>query len=884
MAYPILAPNSTWYKSSALRSTITEINIVDSYTPTGSETESWNADVDNNGSIKCYRNGTVLTIAGNGSGKIAMNADSSSVFADTNKIDYFLICTAINGINLLDSSGVTNLARGFAYCQKLTELDLSSWDVSNVTTFNYAFGSNSTIGIRKMSLTMLKLSGISNKCTSFRSMFQNCNDLTTLDVSNWDTSSVTSMRATFSTCSSLMSLDVSNWDTSSVTDMNSTFANCVSLTALDISNWDTSSVTDMYFIFGATSSYGKMALTTLDVSNWDVSNVTNMSCMFQFCSNLTSLNLASWNVGKVINMKYMFTQCEKLTTIGDVSNWDVGKVTDMGFMFNKCTSLTTIGNVSNWDVGKVTTFKCMFQGGNYGNPAMKIKNLNVSNWNTSSCTDMSYMFYGCSGGLGAIDVSKWDVSKVTTFDHMFAHSYLKIGDVSNWYTPAATNMNAMFYSVANETLDVSKLVTKNVTCFDQMFENCQKLTKIIGLEKFDTSSSYGFSEMFQNCYMLKELDLSSFDTRKAKDGFAGSSNGSATTSMADIFTNMRRLEKITIGANFSFNGDGTSRNIAVLSTPNPEYIPGATGAWYTEEGIPYSSEEVLRHIPGTYYAFNPTGKEYLVKAETIKQLADAVRAKTGKSETINLVDMVTEIGEIPCGDTSMEDGFVTKTLSVYENNRVSSIGSYAFYNCSSLTSVSFPACTTIGGNALASCSSLTSVSFPACTTIGSSAFYSCSRLTSISFPACTTIGSYALAYCSSLTSVNFPACTTIGGNALTHCASLTSVSFPACTTINNHAFTNCTSLTSVSFPACTAIDRYAFQYCSSLTSIYLGASSVCTLSNSNAFSKTGIWSNKGSIFVPASLVSSYKTATNWTFFSNRIYSSDSGETNSGGVI
>jgi hypothetical protein len=50
------------------------------------------------------------------------------------------------------------------------------------------------------------------------------------------------------------------------------------------------------------------------------------------------------------------------------------------------------------------------------------------------------------------------------------------------------------------------------------------------------------------------------------------------------------------------------------------------------------------------------------------------------------------------------------------------------------------------------------------------------------------------------------------------------------------------------------------------------ASTVCTLKNSNAFSNTGIWSNKGSIFVPSSLVASYKKATNWTFFSNRIFS------------
>jgi hypothetical protein len=47
---------------------------------------------------------------------------------------------------------------------------------------------------------------------------------------------------------------------------------------------------------------------------------------------------------------------------------------------------------------------------------------------------------------------------------------------------------------------------------------------------------------------------------------------------------------------------------------------------------------------------------------------------------------------------------------------------------------------------------------------------------------------------------------------------------------------------------------------------------VCALSNSNAFSNTNIWSTKGSIFVRASLLDSYKTASHWSYFSNRIFS------------
>ena len=79
---PTLAEGYSWYKGSmAIISTITAIEIKDSYTPSGTPTESWNADVDNSGSIKAYVEGTKLTIAGNGAGKIMANANSGGAFS-----------------------------------------------------------------------------------------------------------------------------------------------------------------------------------------------------------------------------------------------------------------------------------------------------------------------------------------------------------------------------------------------------------------------------------------------------------------------------------------------------------------------------------------------------------------------------------------------------------------------------------------------------------------------------------------------------------------------------------------------------------------------------------------------------------------------------------
>ena len=204
------------------------------------------------------------------------------------------------------------------------------------------------------------------------------------------------------------------------------------------------------------------------------------------------------------------------------------------------------------------------------------------------------------------------------------------------------------------------------------------------------------------------------------------------------------------------------------------------------------------------------------------------------------------------------------------------ISSSAFYSCTRLTTASFPKCTHIGGNAFRGCASLTTVSFPECTSIGGSAFNRCTSLISASFPECTSIGDYAFGYCSSLTTVSFPVCTHIGGNAFRGCARLTTASFPVCTSIGDYAFGYCSSLTTVSFPKCTTISSSAFYCCYILISLYLTGYSYVSLAHSNAFSSTPIggYSSKtgqyGSIYVPASMLASYKTKTNWTYFSSRM--------------
>jgi surface protein len=99
----------------------------------------------------------------------------------------------------------------------------------------------------------------------------------------------------FANASSLTSLNVSNWDTSKVISMNGMFNNASSLTSLDVSNWDTSSVTRMSSMFD-----GASALTTIYASDkFDTSAVTNSTDMFAGASRLVGGNGTVYNANHV---------------------------------------------------------------------------------------------------------------------------------------------------------------------------------------------------------------------------------------------------------------------------------------------------------------------------------------------------------------------------------------------------------------------------------------------------------------------------------------------------------------------------------------------------------------------------------------------------------
>ena len=158
--------------------------------------------------------------------------------------------------------------------------------------------------------------------------------------------------------------------------------------------------------------------------------------------------------------------------------------------------------------------------------------------------------------------------------------------------------------------------------------------------------------------------------------------------------------------------------------------------------------------------------------------------------------------------------------SIVIEKSVTSIGNFAFTDCTALASVTIPnSVTSIGERAFFNCNSLISVSIPnSVISIGNSAFYRCSNLTSVTIPnSITSIGSGAFAGCSGLTSVTIPnSITSIGNYTFDDCSALTSVTIPnSVTRIGESAFYGCTGLKKVNTTDISAWCRISFDGISS---------------------------------------------------------------------
>lgn len=336
----------------------------------------------------------------------------------------------------------------------------------------------------------------------------------------------------------------------------------------------------------------------------------------------------------------------------------------------------------------------------------------------------------------------------------------------------------------------SVTIPNNVTSIgNDAFDGCGSLSSVT-ISTNVTSIGYA---TFRNCY-LTSVTIPNSITNIGDNAFDS----------CGILTSVLIGTNITSIGNYAFTGCGNLISVTIPnSTTNIGYgafyactsltmITVNTGnpAYISVAGVLFDkSQTMLIQYPSRH-----SGTSYIIP-NSVTNISDYAFYFCTSLTSVTLSSNATSIGYEAFADTSLN--------SITVPNSVTNIGGYAFVNCTSLTGV------TIGTNV---------------TSIGGGAFFGCSKLTNATVPkSVTSIGAEAFAGCTSLTSVTIPnGVTYIGGDTFDNCTSLTHVMIGAnVTDMEEYVFDNCSSLTSMTIPSSiTNIAYFVFANCSSLTRVF----------------------------------------------------------------
>ena len=630
---------------------------------------------------------------------------------------------------------------------------------------------------------------------------------------------------------------------------------------------------------------------------------------FKDCTNLVSVTIPDsvTSIGE-----YAFRNCSSLTSV-TIGN----SVTSIGYeAFYYCYKLVEVMNKSSLNI------TAGFSSSGYGYVAYYAKEVHSGESKIVNYND--YLFYTYNG-----------------VNYLLGY----VGDDVNLVLPESYNGNAYeIYRYAFYDRDdiISVTITDSVTSIgDYAFYYCNSLTSVtigngvtsIGYEAFydcdsltsvtipDSVTSIGY-EAFYNCTALEEIffnaiAMNDLSYKNYVFAYAGQSGngikvviGKNVTKIPahlfDPYSSLSYAPKIvsvefeegsvctSIGSYAFYDCD----SLTSITIPDSVTSIGDRAFYYCSRLTSVTIGDGVTSID-SYAFYNCTAlEEIYFNATAMNDLSydNYVFYKAGRSGNGIKVVIGKNVTKIPAYlfyPYLDSNSYAPRIVSVeFEEGSVcTSIGSYAFYYCNSLTSVYITDiaswCHISFGNTYANPlyyaknlylngELVTDLVIPdSVTSIGSYAFYYCSRLTSVTIgDGVTSIGSYAFYYCTALEEIHFNATAmndlsydnyvfykagrsgngikvVIGKNVTkipaylfdpysdsnSYAPKIVSVEFEegsVCTSIGSYAFDYCDGLISVTIPdSVTSIGNSAFYGCTSLEEIYFNATAMNDLSSDN---------------------------------------------------
>ena len=461
---------------------------------------------------------------------------------------------------------------GYSYQQNIKHIVINeSFKTFTPTTLNYFFE-----GLTQLeTITGLEYLNTAN-VTDMSLLFDHCQKLTSLDLSNFNTAKVTNMNRMFSNCSNLKAIYASDkFTTAAVTESKNMFSYCGSLSG-DI-DWTSDKATDKTYAKTGGGYFRDKAYDNRPYVKYADGTLT-FRCGYKktLGENEYELNSGEYppawntnqkNISKVVfeasfanarptNCYAWFLNFKNLTQIEGIENLNTENVTSMRNMFYSCSSLTSL-DVTNFNTANVTNMNYMFFGCN------KLKEIYVSDkFVTDDVISSTYMFLNCSSLSGDIDWTSDKPDDKTyakidggyfrdkAYDNRpwvkyadgtltFRCGYKKTLGENEYELNSGKNQPAWYThksKFSKVVFEASFANARPTTCY-AWFQGFENLKQIEGIENLNTENVTSMNGMFSGCSNLTELDLTHFNTANV-------------TNMYDMFFGCKSLTTIYVSDEF----------------------------------------------------------------------------------------------------------------------------------------------------------------------------------------------------------------------------------------------------------------------------------------------------------------------------------------------
>ena len=571
------------------------------------------------------------------------------------------------------------------------------------------------------------------------------------------------------------------------------------------------------------------------------SGVTSIgNSAFSGCDNLTTVMFEDNSQLQSIGNS-AFSGCDNLTTVMFGGNSQLQSIGDAAF--SSCSTLTSItipegvtsiGRAAFEDCSSLTSITIPEGVTSIGDSVFYGCDSLTSITIPDSVTSIgSFVFSGCDS-LTSITIPDSVTSiRDDAFSgcHFTRVTYSTSGEGYTFKNGTLTIQGEVPDSPAWYEANINPLITKVVfegsttSIGRYAFEDCSSLTSITIPEGV---TSIGFSA-FSGCYSLTSITIPDSVTSIGSFAFSRCHFTSVTYS--------------TSGEGYTFkNGTLTIKGV-VRDRP----------AWYKANINPLVTKVVFEGSTTSIgrYAFSGCSSlTSITIPEGVTSIGDSVFSGCDSLTSITIPDSVTSIGSLEFSDchftsvtySTSGEGYTFKNGTLTIQGEVSDSPAWYEANINQL---------------------ITKVVFEgSITSIGDFAFYNCSSLTSIIIPeSVTSIGNSAFGYCDNLITIEFGANSqlqSIGDDTFEYCSSLTSITIPdSVTSIGSNAFLGCDNLNTVYIDSQDIVDDLLYSYSEGYLISYLQSGTGCVYVKDTLTIAESCYLNQGDFQIVPSSVEGY---------------------------